>query len=113
MNANVYQDGRLIAGNIKVAGTFLTRLVGLLGKKTLEQGEGLLLEPCRQIHTWFMSFEIDAIFLDKNGRILALIAGMKQGIASPKVKNCSQVLEMAAGSIARCDLHIGMVLAIK
>ena len=113
MTASVYQEGRLIAGNIEVAGTFMTRLVGLLGKKKLEQGEGLLLRPCRQIHTWFMSFEIDVIFLNKNGQIMALIAGMKPGLASPKVKHCSQVLEMVAGSIARYDLHIGTVLEIR
>ena len=113
MNVKVYKDSRLIAENIHVAKSFLTRLVGLLGKKTLEPGEGLLLMPCRQIHTWFMSIDIDVVFLDTNGQIMASIAGMKPGLASPRVKNCCRVLEMAAGSIARHDLLIGTVLEIR
>ena len=109
----IYADNKLIAGNIKVAGSFMTRLIGLLGKKTLAPGEGLLLTPCRQIHTWFMSFEIDVVFLDNNGQIMASIAGMKPGLASPRVKNCCRVLEMAAGSIAKHNLHIGTVLETR
>ena len=54
----------------KVARTFLERARGLIGTKTLAPGEGLLIEKCNAIHTFFMSFPIDAYFLDGKNRVI-------------------------------------------
>ncbi len=112
MQAQVYKDNRLIAGDIRVAGTYLSRLVGLLGQRKLEPGKGLLLTPCKQIHTCFMSIDIDVIFLNNQGQIIKSIADMKPWKKSPRVSGCCQVLEMAAGFLAEYELKEGMVLRV-
>ncbi len=55
---------------LRVARGFFPRLRGLIGSKPLPPGEGLLFENCRAIHTCFMSYPIDAIFLDRSGRVV-------------------------------------------
>lgn len=48
------------------------RMIGLLKHNQLRESEGMLIVPCKQIHTFFMKFPIDAIFLDSNGSIIAI-----------------------------------------
>lgn len=93
------KNGECIGNRIQVANTFYLRLRGLLFRKNLEEGEGLLLFPCRQIHTFLMRFALDVLFLDKNGKIIMQLAEMTPGRWSPFVKNSYQVLELPAGSI--------------
>lgn len=90
-----------------VADSFWGRLRGLLGKKKLDCGEGMLLKPCRQIHTWFMSFPIDVLFLDEKGRIVDLLPTLAPWRISPFVKGCHQVLELPAGTIEKFSLKKG------
>jgi hypothetical protein len=61
----------------KVARTFLERAKGLIGVKDLAQGEGLLIESCCAIHTFFMSFPIDASFLDSGNRVVKVVKGIR------------------------------------
>ena len=57
----------------KVAQTFWERARGLIGTKSLASGEGLLIERCNAIHTFFMSFPIDAYFLDRDDRVVKTV----------------------------------------
>ncbi len=57
----------------KVARTFPERARGLIGTRDLAQGEGMLILRCNAIHTFFMSFAIDATFLDDEGRIVKTV----------------------------------------
>ena len=57
----------------KVARTFPERARGLIGTKALAPGEGLLIEKCNAIHTFFMSFPIDAYFLDGENRVIKAV----------------------------------------
>lgn len=61
----------------KVARTFAERARGLIGTKDLPPGEGLLIERCNAIHTFFMSFPIDATFVDSEGRIVKTVRGIR------------------------------------
>lgn len=61
----------------KVARTFCERARGLIGARDLAPGEGLLIERCNAIHTFFMSFSIDAVFLDSHGRIVKTVRGIR------------------------------------
>ncbi|MEI6166296.1 MAG: DUF192 domain-containing protein [bacterium] len=56
-----------------VADTFWKRSIGLMGRRGLNPGQGLLLSPCGSIHTCFMCFSIDLIFLDSNGRVVRIV----------------------------------------
>jgi uncharacterized membrane protein (UPF0127 family) len=108
----VKKDEEIIGNRIKVANTFFTRLVGLLGKKTLQEGEGLLLIPCRQIHTYLMSMPLDVLFLNKKGEILDLYPEMAPGRLSSLVKEGYQVLELPSGTIRLKKLKKGDCLEI-
>ena len=61
----------------KVARSFCERAKGLLGAKDLPKGEGLLIEKCNAIHTCFMSFAIDATFLDAEDRVVKVVRGIR------------------------------------
>ena len=62
-----------------VAGTFLSRMRGLLGRDGLPEGEGMLILRCGAIHTLFMRFAIDAIFLDDGFRPVKTVRGISPG----------------------------------
>ena len=82
------------------AETFSTRLFGLIPRSSLGAEEGLWLEPCAMIHMCFMRFPIDAVFLDRELKVLRIIPGFKPWRFSPWVPGARGVLELPAG---RCE----------
>ncbi len=83
------------------------RSKGLLGRKSLEQGEGLLIDPCSGIHMFFMAFPIDAVFVDKQGTVVHLVLGIRPWRISRYVLRARAVLESPAGTIAETGTHVG------
>lgn len=63
--------------DVEIAHTFFERTKGLIGRSSLPVGQGLLIERCNAIHTCFMSFPIDAMFLDKDFRVVKIVKGIK------------------------------------
>lgn len=61
----------------KVARTLFERIRGLIGTKSLEKGEGMLILRCNAIHTFFMSFPIDAVFLDRKDNVVKIVRNIK------------------------------------
>jgi len=90
-----------------VADTFYTRLVGLLRDKTLEYGDGMWIVPCNSIHSIGMQFVFDAIFLDKNLRVVHLVREMKPWRISKMVFSAHSVLELPAGLISQTATELG------
>jgi uncharacterized membrane protein (UPF0127 family) len=84
-----------------------TRLVGLLRDKQLAVGDGLWIVPCNSIHSFAMKFIFDAVFLDKDLRVVHLQAEMPPWRASPIVFSSKSVLELPAGAIARSGTAVG------
>ena len=101
----------LIAERIEVAQGFFTRLRGLLGKKVINEGEGLLLSPCSSIHCFGMRFPIDAIFVDKQYRVVDIYPNMKPGSMASH-RQARYVLELKAGEAKRHKIEIGEQLNI-
>ena len=66
----VREDGRVVCERCVVADTAATRMKGLLGRAGLDEGEGLLIKPAGSIHMFFMRFPIDAVFLDRELRVV-------------------------------------------
>ena len=60
----------------EVARSFFERLRGLIGRRSLGYGEGMLILHCNAIHTFFMRFAIDAVFLDRNDRVVREVRGI-------------------------------------
>ena len=61
----------------EVARTFLERARGLIGRRELPPGRGMLILRCNAIHTCFMRFAIDATFLDKAGRVVKVVKNIR------------------------------------
>ncbi len=101
------EDTVVIASKVYLARGFFKRLLGLLAFKPLKEKEGLLIKDCRSIHTMWMRYSIDAVFIDKKGRITAFYKDMAPFRFSPFIKDASSVLELKAGSASRASIRIG------
>ncbi len=96
----------VLAQRLVVARGFWARGIGLLGRASLDPGEGLLLAPCGNIHMLGMRFAIDALFLDGpiraelrgQGRCLAVCRGLAPGRVGPLVRGTRCVVELPAGA---------------
>lgn len=91
---------------LRRADTFLGRLAGLLAMAPLQAGEGLLLSPCASVHTAFMRYAIDVVFLDRAGVIKKIVPALKPW----RMAACAgayQTLELAAGQCAVLRLSPG------
>ena len=99
-------DNHVICGDCVVADSAPARLRGLLGRSPLAAGEGLLLRPCASVHTWFMGFAIDALFLDRDLRVVRIAPNLRpwQMAAARKAK---VVLELRSGEAARSRIAVG------
>jgi uncharacterized membrane protein (UPF0127 family) len=89
-----------------------SRFWGLMGRRSLPEGEGLLIDPCGSIHTMFMRFPIDVVFLDADNRITR-IAEALQPFRVAMGKGCRRVLEMQAGTAGRAGLSVGDRLELR
>ncbi len=105
--------GVAIAGSVERASTLWARSRGLLGRRGLEPGKGLLLDPCSGIHTFFMAFPIDALFLSGDGTVLHLAPGMGPWRMSRYVLKARSVLELPAGTIRETGTQVGDRLAFE
>lgn len=92
---------------IESAQSFRSRFLGLMFRKNLDRGFGLLLNPCNSIHMMFMRFAIDVVYLDKNFRIKKLVKNLKPWIGFSMCLKASSTLEIAAGEIDRLGLKAG------
>jgi uncharacterized membrane protein (UPF0127 family) len=104
-------SGAVVCDNCLVADSPLLRLRGLLGRTPLRGGEGLLLRPTGSIHTCFMRFAIDAVFLDRDGCVLGIAREVKPWRAAAK-RRARAVLELRAGEAAERGLAVGDVLEL-
>lgn len=88
-----------------------SRMRGLLGRKSLASGEGILLQPASSIHTAFMLFAIDAVFLNNDLEVLAVSSNLRPWrIAS--CRGAKSVLELTAGEAARQGIEVGDRLVV-
>lgn len=95
---------------IEKADTFFKRLIGLIGRKKLAKGQGLWIVPCNSIHMLFMSFAIDAVFIDKNRRIKKICRNLKPWIGFAICLGAWGVLELNAGEASRLNLTVGQLV---
>ena len=91
----------------RLANTFWLRLRGLLGAAPLQQGEGLILAGEKSIHTLFMGFAIDIVYVDKDYRVIRIDPNMVPYRLGSFVAKSAYVLEMPVGTIAQTDTKIG------
>ena len=101
----------MIVERAVIADSYWSRFRGLMGRRTLGEDEGLLIEPCSSIHTMFMRFAIDVIFLDKERRVVkvATVPPFRAAVG----RGSRTVLEVPAGTAERNGLEVGGALALS
>ncbi len=104
--------GTVIAQEVRLARSLWSRFRGLMGQRSLPEGQGLLLEPCSSIHCMFMRFPIDVIFLDREGRVVKVAAEVKPWRLAA-AKGARSALELPAGIAARSDTAAGDRIVIE
>jgi uncharacterized protein len=105
-------DGAAVCERCTVADSPWARMRGLLGRRGLEDGEGLLIVPAGSIHMFFMRFPIDAVFLDRDLRILKIVRGLPPWRVAA-ARGAKRVLELAAGEAAHRGLAPGQRLVLR
>ncbi|MBY0405706.1 MAG: DUF192 domain-containing protein [Cyanobacteria bacterium] len=103
----------VVAEPVQIADNFFSRLMGLMGKPGLPDKTGLWIVPCSDIHSMFMRFEFDAIFIDKEGKVLHLQQKMKPWRFSKLVWKARAVLELNGGVIEATGTEIGDYLEFE
>jgi hypothetical protein len=105
-NAPLITQGRL-------ANTFWSRLRGLLGAAPLQKGEGLILAGEKSVHTFFMSFPIDVVYVNKEYKVIRADANMVPYRIGPFLAQSEYVLELPVGTIAATATQTGDQLSFE
>lgn len=87
----------LLGDKVRTTGTFLSRLVGLLGTAAIAEGEGLWIVPCRGVHTLGMRYPIDVAFLDARGVVVGILEGLPPNRVGRVFRGARGALELPSG----------------
>ena len=111
MKCTLVRTQETIASQVELANTFWARLKGLMFRRALAPGSALLLEPCPQIHTCFMRFSIDVVFLDKSNQVVAVLEPLKPWRMSKLYRASCRALELPCGTL-KGRIHTGDELVL-
>ncbi|OEH86181.1 hypothetical protein BHU72_11630 [Desulfuribacillus stibiiarsenatis] len=104
---------RTLANSLFKADTFWKRFKGLMFTKELSADCGLQIHPCRSIHTFFMNYTIDVLYLDDKNRVIAIDHKMKPYKLGKYYKASQSVIELPAGRASETNTNIGDQLEIQ
>ena len=99
--------GTVLAEDVRVARSWWARLRGLMLSPPMPRGQGLLIERCRSIHTHFMRFAMDALFLDEEGSAVAVVKEMRPWRIGRYYRGARDVLELPAGVLSATATQVG------
>jgi uncharacterized membrane protein (UPF0127 family) len=103
--------GTELGATIRVADTGLSRIIGLLGERGLNKGEGLLILPSQGVHTWGMLFPIDVLVLDDDWNVLAVRRNMRSFRMTKVFWKAAAVLELPSGTADATETAVGDTLS--
>ena len=103
--------GTELASDARVARGYWSRFIGLMGRASMREGEALVLDPCTSIHTFFMRFAIDAVYVDRQRRVVKAGAALKPYRISVALRGARSVIELPSGTIERTATAPGDQLA--
>jgi uncharacterized membrane protein (UPF0127 family) len=104
------ESGSVVAEHVEVADTIWSRFVGLMFRRELPPGHGLVIRPCNSIHMFFMRFALDVVFIDGDGRVVRVLDSIRPWRASSLVRGAKAAIELPAGTAGRAALAPGTVV---
>ena len=106
------EDGRIVCERVMVSDRAHRRMRGLLGRRYLRSGEGMVLRPGWSIHTAFMRFPIDLVFVARDGRVLKTASAVRPWRIRVAWRAFA-VVELPAGSLDRSGTVRGDVVTLR
>ena len=103
--------GTLLGSRIALADGWWARLRGFLGRERPRRGEGILLAPCNAVHTYGMTFDLDLVFLDNAGEVLAVVEELEPWKKSGRIRRSRYALEVPAGTVRATGTNVGDTFA--
>jgi len=100
-------QNKVFLKDLRIADRLWSRMKGLLGTQELHSEQGLWIHHCNSIHTFFMSYAIDCVFVDAKLKIKALRKNVRPGQLVWPIRGAKSVIEMKAGQIEKLGLQIG------
>ncbi len=97
----------VLLSDLKLADRYFLRLKGLLGTKTLGNDQGLWIDQCNSIHTFFMNYSIDCVFLNSKFEVQSIVKNVRPGRMVWPQSGARSVVEMAAGRSESLNLKKG------
>ncbi|PIE64830.1 MAG: hypothetical protein CSA26_06495 [Desulfobacterales bacterium] len=104
--------GVVLAQRVEEAANFSSRLVGLLGRASMDTDEALHITRCGSVHTCFMRFAIDVLFMDPHNRVLKAVENLAPYRICFGPWRTSSVWELPAGRIDDSGSCVGDILAV-
>ena len=104
--------GQLLVPELRVADSMIKRVVGLLGTQSLDFNEGLWIKSCNSIHTYFMKYPIDCVFLDKTLKVVSIKSNVNPWKIVAPQWGATSVIELKAGSIEKLKISEGEQLHV-
>jgi hypothetical protein len=106
------RNNAVLADKARMADTFWGRLLGLLNRRSLEKGEALILRPSNSVHSLFMRFTIDILFLDKKDKVIAILSSFRPFRFSPIYFNAHLTIELPENTLRLTQTQLGDIIKI-
>ncbi len=98
---------QILLPDLRIADRMLSRMRGLLGTSELSPDQGLWIHRCNSIHTFFMNYAIDCVFVDSHLQVAALKKNVRPGRIVFPVLGAQSVIEVKSGQIEKWGLKLG------
>jgi uncharacterized membrane protein (UPF0127 family) len=102
----------VVASHVEIANTRRTRRQGLLGRDGMPSSSALVIVPCFAVHTAFMRFSIDVIFMGGDGRVVRIVRDLKPWQLAMAI-GARSVIELPAGGLRDSGVTVGDRLLIQ
>ena len=102
---------RSLATSVELADTRRSRRKGLLGRDSMRTDQAMVITPCVAVHTGFMRFAIDVVFIDRDGRAVHIVQDLQPWRMAASFR-ARAVIEIPAGRVRACDIKVGDLLTL-
>ena len=103
----------IMADRADVADSVVSRMRGLIGRRKLESGEGLIIAPCSGVHMFLMHIPLDVVFLNRHNQVVCAVSGLPTWTMLPWVRGAERAIELPVGTVHESRTAPGDLMSIE